>query len=57
MWLTDAQRTSEPTIRPPDVILRRSFTRPFTALAVIEGLAKESLVSFLVSGIKGRKGN
>ena len=24
--------------RPPDVILRRSFTRPSTALAVIEGL-------------------
>ena len=23
---------------PPDVILRRSFTRPSTALAVIEGL-------------------
>ena len=26
------------TKRPPDVILRRSFTRPSTALAVIEGL-------------------
>ena len=24
--------------RPPDVILRRSFTRPSTTLAVIEGL-------------------
>ena len=29
---------SHASVRPPDVILRRSFTRPSTALAVIEGL-------------------
>ena len=28
---------------PPDVILRRSFTRPSTALAVIEGLGTKLL--------------
>ena len=29
--------------RPPDVILRRSFTRPSTTLAVIEGLGRTRL--------------
>ena len=36
--VVDARRVSHASRRSPDVILRRSFTRPSTALAVIEGL-------------------
>ena len=34
--LTEVPRLQTSTERPPDVILCRGFTRPFTALAVID---------------------
>jgi len=41
-WLiapcTAVHRKCHTSRRPPDIILRRSFTRPSTVLAVIEGL-------------------
>ena len=35
--------------RPPDIILRRSFTRPSTALAVIEGLGTVAFLLYMYS--------
>ena len=39
---------SHASIRPPDAILHRSFTRPSTALAVIEGLGTRLGVSVIL---------
>ena len=43
LGLTEVPRLQMSTEHPPDVILRRGFTRPFTALAVIEGLGTSPL--------------
>ena len=47
-WLTRGStvvhRKCHISLRLPDVILRKSFTRPSTALAVIEGLGTRLLV-------------
>ena len=37
-WTTVLPRVSHASQRLPNIILRRSFTRPSTTLAVIEGL-------------------
>ena len=43
LGLTEVPRLQTSTERPPNVILCRGFTRPFIALAVIEGLGMRLL--------------
>ena len=47
--LVHARRISHGSIRPPDVILRCSFTRPSTTLAVIEGMGTRLGVSVILT--------
>ena len=49
-WWTAVQVYGSHTSKhPPDVILRRSFTRPSTALAMIEGLGTRLQIAYLLS--------
>ena len=49
--ITAVHRKCHASKRPPDVILHRSFTRPSTTLAVIEGLGQRLLGGYFYTVI------